>query len=68
MPKVLVHREGTVARVELNRPDKHNGVDLEVIDELMVYWPSGLKTKVDKVRANQRLRIVEGSSESVEAK
>lgn len=35
MPKILIHREGAIARVELNRPEKHNGVDLDVIDELI---------------------------------
>ena len=35
MDRVLIHREGAVARIELNRPDKHNGVDLEMIDALL---------------------------------
>ncbi len=35
MAKVNVHREGLITRVELDRPDKHNGVDLDLIDELL---------------------------------
>ena len=35
MSRVLIHREGPVTRVQLNRPDKHNGVDLEMIDALL---------------------------------
>ncbi len=35
MSRVLIHRDGPVARVELNRPDKHNGVDLDMVDALI---------------------------------
>jgi hypothetical protein len=42
--------------------------DVGVIDELLVSWPSGAQTKLENVRANQRLQIGEGSGESVVAK
>ena len=35
MTEVQIHREGPIARVQLNRPDKHNGMDLEMIDALI---------------------------------
>lgn len=35
MAKVEIHSEGPIARVQLNRPDKHNGMDLEMIDGLL---------------------------------
>lgn len=35
MKRVEVHIEGPIARVELCRADKHNGVDLEMIDALL---------------------------------
>ncbi len=43
MARVEIHREGPVARVELNRPEKHNGMDLEMIDALIAAAAS-LKT------------------------
>lgn len=35
MTRVLIHRDGPIARVELNRPEKHNGVDFPMIDALI---------------------------------
>lgn len=35
MSRVEIRRDNGIAWVELNRPDKHNGVDLQMIDELL---------------------------------
>ncbi len=50
MAKVIVHLDDTVARVELNRPDKHNGVDLDLIDELI--------EAADRLAADRDVRAV----------
>ncbi len=50
MAKVEVHYEGPLARVELNRPDKHNGVDLDVID--------GLLAAAAELKQNRNIRAV----------
>jgi len=39
--------------------------EADVIDEVKVLWPSGSETRLENVRANQRLEIVEGTAESV---
>lgn len=50
MDRVILHREGPLARVELNRPDKHNGVDLAMIDALL--------DAAERLRGDRSLRAV----------
>lgn len=49
-PRVLTEIEGPIAYVWLNRPDKLNGVDLELIDELI--------SAAEDLRSNREIRVV----------
>lgn len=50
MARVKVVIDGPVARVQLNRPEKHNGVDMEMIDALLA--------AAKQVRADRTVRAV----------
>ncbi|AXT86397.1 crotonase/enoyl-CoA hydratase family protein [Aeromicrobium sp. A1-2] len=49
-PRVLTDIDGPIAYVTLNRPDKLNGVDLELIDELIA--------AAESLRSNRDIRAV----------
>lgn len=49
-PRVTVTIEGDIAQVRLNRPDKHNGVDLAML--------RALKAAVKQLRSNRSIRAV----------
>ncbi|MEH3033538.1 MAG: crotonase/enoyl-CoA hydratase family protein [Aeromicrobium erythreum] len=49
-PRVLVRVDGPVARVSLNRPDKLNGVDLDMLAELLA--------AARRIRADRSVRVV----------
>ena len=57
-PRVLVRVDGPVARVSLNRPDKLNAVDLDMLAELLA--------AAERVRADRSIRVVllEGEGDS----
>jgi enoyl-CoA hydratase/carnithine racemase len=57
-PRVITEIEGPVARVWLNRPDKLNGLDLDLIEQLA--------SAARSLRANPSVRVVviEGKGES----
>ena len=52
---VLVERHGNVAEVRLNRPDKHNAIDGEIID--------GLLEAQQSISADPAVRVVVLSGE-----
>ena len=53
MPKVLVECEGAVRTVTLNRPEKRNALDVEMLDELEAAFPPepGVEERVAVLRA-----------------
>lgn len=57
-PRVITEIDGVVARVWLNRPDKLNGLDLDLIEELA--------SAARSLRANRDIRavVIEGKGES----
>lgn len=57
-PRVLLDIDGPVARVQLNRPDKLNGVDFAMLSELV--------QTAERLRADRSVRVVllEGSGDS----
>jgi hypothetical protein len=48
-------------------PQQHFGLgELTAVDELEVWWPSGLRERLERLPVNTRVQIVEGEGRSID--